>query len=570
MAHTMDDSETPPAPTLPTVTHTDSAPSTPSVQLSVPSVGIPHLRLGERISGGFSSEILAGRNKLAAKACAVKLIRPELEVGHVTRGRYAHACRLASYVQHAGIVDVFRVDTAPNGQTFAVCELIKGVSLRALIRKTGPLSRRAYVPIIRELCAALAAAHERHLWHLRLHPGNVMVNWKGDDAAQLRVLDFGVHHLHPPIDEEKPGLQRNSEYAACIAPEQINGSLEDVDQRTDVYALACMLYHMVCGQSPFVGDTFAATCEMHVNETPRPPSEIVPVTNELEQAIFRGLAKDPKGRTPSVSALLSELDPLASTTGVHKALAKRKSRSRSFGSASYPALPLSAMPSAELELSHAGIRPGHRKLLLFGGIALATLGMLGVLWWSIRPSDPIESNSGSNPSKRRAVSENTQSVSARTAPDKRTSSPSIRRKGTPEPQKTAPLGTRAAFLRDKGRPQRGERLTLKRSAMSNSKSSRRRQPGRKRVSKATKTSFGDIRVTTPSASARIFLDGVPSGRGRQHVFQRTHVGEHTIQVEINGTKGLRRKVLVLPNREIAVRFDAPDPKPADTKPTEKQ
>jgi serine/threonine-protein kinase len=267
----------------------------------------------------------------------VKVFHSALVASRVRWGRYVHESKTVASLRQAGIVDVFNHQMV-EGIGLAVMAPSRGSSLRELLKGGGPLSRRAYLPVVRAIGLALAPVHAAHLAHLRLHPGQVLMQWAGGEPI-VELLDFGVHHLHRPITEEVNGLPRTAEQAVWMAPEQARG--EPGDQRSDVYSLAVLLYQMITGRPPFVGETIKAVLDQHLSEAPPPPSRFATISPELEETLLRALEKDPRKRTQSVEALLAGIDP-ASVTGQHL-LVRSSGSGRPLG--------LAPSPSKEIELA---------------------------------------------------------------------------------------------------------------------------------------------------------------------------------------------------------------------------
>lgn len=284
------------------------------------------VRVGPLIGAGISSEVFAGENLTANKPCAVKVFRRELAISPVTRGRFQHAVARAARLEHPALAEVFGCGYTAEGLLYTTGALCPGYSLRQLLRQHLALVRRLCLPLLRQLGHALSAAHAQQLPHLRLHPGNVMVRLIGDEVGEVKLLDFGVCQLHPPLNEPPTALRLQADDGLWVSPEQAKGEVGD--QRSDVYALSVLLYTLVAGQPPFQAESYTAMLERQVSEPPPPPGRMAPLPPELEATILRGLDKDPRRRVPSVEALLSAMDPLTTSTGRHQLRAKRQQAAR--------------------------------------------------------------------------------------------------------------------------------------------------------------------------------------------------------------------------------------------------
>jgi len=303
----MDDEPTvvrrPPLPELPL-----AAPLLTEAALEGTTLG--HLRLDARLDRGASSDLYQGHNVLARKPCLVKVFRPALCANRVRWGRFVHESKTVAALRLPGVADVFDHQII-EGNGLVVMAPSQGNSLRELLKTSGPLSRRAFVPVIRAIGLALAQAHAAGIAHRRLHPGQVVVRWAGSEPI-VQLLDFGVHHLHPPLTDE--AAAPTAEQALWFAPEQIKG--EPGDLRSDVYALGALLFRMITGRPPFVGESTRAVLDQHLSEPPPPPSRFAATPPEMEETVLRALEKDARKRTPSVEAMLAAIDP-SSITGQH-------------------------------------------------------------------------------------------------------------------------------------------------------------------------------------------------------------------------------------------------------------
>jgi serine/threonine protein kinase len=362
---------------------------TAETETLVPGKRLGDLRLGTLLGSGASSEVYSAESAIAGKPCVAKVFRRELGIGLVSRGRYEHLVHQVEQLNHPSIVNTYAFGSTPAGRPYAVLSHAPGQSIGQLLGQTGPLPRSVAIAILRQLCNALAATHARGIAHLRLHRGNVMVDMgDGGRAPRVMLLDFGVCQLHPPLPEASSALQLRAEHAIWVAPEQARG--ESGDARSDVYALAVLLYELLCGRVPFLGKSYKETLELQVSSTATPPSKVANVPPEIEATLLRGLEKDPKRRIPSVEALLSELDPLSAATGQHQVRAKahqvrqrtlstgefQLSRDRDTGQAASPSDDQASPPPSGL-LTH------RVKVRLIFGLAVAFALLTTALLWAL-------------------------------------------------------------------------------------------------------------------------------------------------------------------------------------------
>jgi hypothetical protein len=211
--------------------------------------------------------------------------------------------RVARQVSHPAVCRVWDVGEA-EGQHFLSMEFVDGENLSSLLRRIGRFPQDKALDVARQVCAGLAAAHEKGVLHRDLKPANVMLDGQG----KVRLTDFGLAGLA----ETLAGADVRSGTPSYMSPEQLQG--REVTVRSDIYALGLLVYELVTGRRAFEGKGLAELTRKHRDERPIEPSAIVPdLDPAVERTILACLEKDPKRRPPSalaVAAMLSGRDPL--------------------------------------------------------------------------------------------------------------------------------------------------------------------------------------------------------------------------------------------------------------------
>ena len=245
--------------------------------------------LAEEIGRGGMSRVYRARDIRHDRDVALKLLDPELAV---TLGseRFLREIRISSRLQHPNIVPLF--DSGADGEFFwYTMPLVEGDTLERRIDAEGSLPVDEAVRIARQVATALAYAHRQGIVHRDIKPGNIMLT--GDVAV---VTDFGVARA---VDEARDrmtatGLAIGS--VAYMSPEQWTAGSE-VDARSDVYSLGCVLYEMLTGQPPFASGTTSGYLAQHLSQSPAPLYDTRgPVPYPSERALFRSLEKSPEHR----------------------------------------------------------------------------------------------------------------------------------------------------------------------------------------------------------------------------------------------------------------------------------
>ena len=261
--------------------------------------------------GGMGVVYLAEHEHLRRHA-AVKVLHRELGQSHDALERLMAEARSTALIRHPGIVEILDCGFHVGGEAYIVMEYLEGCSLGQCLRQAGRLPLADILLVARQIAAAVGAAHEHRVVHRDLKAENVFLMARRLD--QIKVLDFGIAKLltdTPGSNRTKTGLVLGT--PSYMSPEQCRGTGE-IDHRSDIYSLGCVLYEMACGRLPF---TYAGTGELlvaHLGETPRPPRVFDPtVAPELETLLLRMLSKSPSDRPASMHELIRELDRLAAT-----------------------------------------------------------------------------------------------------------------------------------------------------------------------------------------------------------------------------------------------------------------
>ena len=241
--------------------------------------------------GGMGAVYLA-RDARHGRVVAVKVISPEAVSG-IGITQFLREIATVAHLQHPHILPLFDSGEAA-GHPFYVMPYIRGGSLRARLQAAIRLPAAEAVALISGIAAALQHAHEHRVLHCDVKPENILL-----DGTHPYVMDFGVaRKLHT---EFLPWTQRreldlSAGTPAYVSPEQASGEKE-LDTRTDVYSLACVLYEMLSGRPPFEGTTTQAVVSRRFIEPPPPLREFAPeVSPLLERAVERGMALQPQQR----------------------------------------------------------------------------------------------------------------------------------------------------------------------------------------------------------------------------------------------------------------------------------
>jgi len=257
--------------------------------------------LGE---GGMGSVYLAEHVALG-KQVALKVLKPELVDEPSLVERFFREARATAAIQHDNVVEILDFGETEQFAFFAM-EALQGCELADVIGEGQRISWTRAKPIIVQIARALAAAHRQGVVHRDMKPGNVFLTRRSNMTDFVKVLDFGIAKIDDGRKLTRAGMVFGT--AAYMAPEQASGG--EVDGRTDMYALGCMIYEMLTGWVPFPGDQFMQVIADHIRKpAPRlrdagvalavPPEVLDP----LEALLARTLEKFPDPRFPDMDAL---------------------------------------------------------------------------------------------------------------------------------------------------------------------------------------------------------------------------------------------------------------------------
>ncbi|HZT44886.1 MAG TPA: protein kinase [Gaiellaceae bacterium] len=222
---------------------------------------------------------------------ALKLIAPELAEDARFRERFLRESRLAASIDHGNVLPIYEAGEH-DGQLFLAMRFVQGSDLKALIQERKTLPPEETLSILGPVADALDAAHAKGLVHRDVKPANVLL----DERRHPYLSDFGLTKEAGGASTQTGHIVGTLDY---LAPEQIRG--EEIDGRTDEYALACMLYECLAGAPPFARATEAEVLWAHMQEHPPPLRDHPP----LDPVLARGLAKDKADRYPTCGELLA-------------------------------------------------------------------------------------------------------------------------------------------------------------------------------------------------------------------------------------------------------------------------
>ncbi|MEP7132214.1 MAG: serine/threonine-protein kinase, partial [Acidobacteriota bacterium] len=339
------------------------------------------------IGRGGMGEVYRADDLKLGQPVALKFLPDRLSADAALLDRFFAEVRIARQVSHPNVCRVYDIGEA-DGRHFLSMEYVDGEDLASLLRRIGGLPQAKALEIARQLCAGLAAAHERGVLHRDLKPANVMVDGRG----RARIMDFG---LAVPIGEGGAGADVAGT-PAYMAPELFAGKGASV--RSDLYALGLVLFEVYTGRRTFDAATMAGYRQKHAEEIPATLSSLVDgIDPTVERAILRCVEKDPQMRPASaaqVAAALPGGDPLAAAVAAGETPSPEMvAAAGSEDRLSRPAARALAIAAAALMVIHVLVAPRISVLPVTGSeksgevLRVRAREVLAGLGMSERPAD---------------------------------------------------------------------------------------------------------------------------------------------------------------------------------------
>jgi serine/threonine-protein kinase len=258
-------------------------------------------RVERELGRGGMAKVFLGTDTVLGRTVAVKVLAPQFADDDGFVQRFRREAQAAASIGHPHIVSVF--DTgSDDGVHYIVMEYVEGRTLAEFLAGGGRILPDRAIDIAMDVCQALEAAHAQGVIHRDIKPGNIMLNPRGE----VKVTDFGIARVTTTADTvaQTAAILGTASY---LSPEQAQG--QPVDARSDLYSLGCVVYEMVTGRPPFLGDSPVAVASKQVLEQPVPPSKLnSDVTPDLDAVILRALAKNPANRYQSAEEMRADLE----------------------------------------------------------------------------------------------------------------------------------------------------------------------------------------------------------------------------------------------------------------------
>jgi serine/threonine protein kinase len=250
------------------------------------------------------------------KTVAIKMLHKHMVKPNAV-SRFQIEGRAAGMLKHQYIVPVHDLGVTSAGQPYMIMDYVDGTTLEQILATTGQLSESQFFHLFPQVCDALSLAHKHGVLHRDVKPSNIMVVKNVDGIEEVRVMDFGVAKLLSDSESSSHNLTKTGETVgspAYMSPEQGKG--KEVDARSDLYSLGCVMYEALTGTPPFIGSSPLETILMHAKEPPLPLAEASlggDIDPRTERIVLKLLEKEPKARYQTMDDLWADLRSLAAS-----------------------------------------------------------------------------------------------------------------------------------------------------------------------------------------------------------------------------------------------------------------
>jgi eukaryotic-like serine/threonine-protein kinase len=275
-------------------------------------------RIEKKLGAGTFGDVYAGEQPVIGKRVAVKVLNRRFASDPVMVSRFVAEARAVNKIRQRNIIDIFSFGVLPGLERhYFVMELLDGLTLGALLERTGALPVALVLPIVRGIADALDAVHEAGITHRDLKPDNVFLARERDGSYFPKLLDFGIAKLIGDDAAHKTGSGMVLGTPRYMSPEQARG--KPADHRADVYALGVMIHEMLTGGPLFVGDSAVdMLLKQAVDDPPRMSSISADVPPELDEPVLAMLEKRPQDRPSSAGKAVAMLAARARELGLDR------------------------------------------------------------------------------------------------------------------------------------------------------------------------------------------------------------------------------------------------------------
>lgn len=268
-------------------------------------------QLEEKLGEGGMGVVYRAHHAMLQRPTAVKFLHVESTNDH-SIARFEREVRMTSRLNHPNTIAIYDYGRTPEGIFYYAMEYLEGINLEDLVQRFGAQPENRVIYILQQICSSLAEAHRIGLIHRDIKPANIMLTERGGLYDFVKLLDFG---LVKAVDSEREAkLTSAGSFTGTplyLSPEAIRNP-NDVDARSDLYAVGAVGYYLLTGAPVFEGQSVLDIVQKHALSMPEPPSQRakLPVSAELDALLLRCLAKQQDDRPATAEAIIAALDEI--------------------------------------------------------------------------------------------------------------------------------------------------------------------------------------------------------------------------------------------------------------------
>jgi len=379
---------------------------------------VGNYKIVEQIGAGGMGAVYEAEHALLGKRAAVKVLLPRMSVDKEIVKRFFNEAKAISLIQHPGIVEVYDYGHLENGDAFIVMELLEGENLGTRLRRVTKLSVNNAIATSRHIAGVLGEAHRHGIIHRDLKPDNIylVVDAALPRGERAKVLDFGIAKLSGDEGdklETKTGQIMGT--PMYMSPKQCKGAGK-TDHRSDIYALGCLFYQMLCGRPPFVGEGSGEILAAQIHIEPSPIQAHDPsIPNSVSEVVMKLLEKDPEKRFQTMAEVIDALNVARPKTDVDTE--PSLTTSNEFYSPGQDEDTQTMVPINEDSAVHAQVSefgentldslstppPGGARKVFFWGAAIAGVAIIGAFVLSQIGGDESSENNTHDSSEKNSL-----------------------------------------------------------------------------------------------------------------------------------------------------------------------
>ena len=267
----------------------------------------------ELLGRGSTGLIYKAKHKILDRQVAIKLLYPQLVIDSESMQRFQQEAQAISKLSHPNIVTVYDFGKLGSGLPYLAMDYSDGVTLHETLAREDHLPVGRAIPLFMQACQALAHSHAHGVLHRDIKPSNIMLVNGAGNKEYLKIVDFGIAKLLK--QEQSLNLTQDGEVLGSplyMSPEQCMGN--ELDSRSDIFSLGCVMYVTLLGREPFVGKNIMETMYLRTAENAKPFNEKRPdlsIPQTLEAVVLKALSRQPDQRQQTMDELLGDLTDVA-------------------------------------------------------------------------------------------------------------------------------------------------------------------------------------------------------------------------------------------------------------------